>query len=59
MQYALSLALFVSIFGALLLLALQLYGYYRYLTNDKSSFIFWIAQIVRETFLFWVILICR
>ncbi len=58
MQYALSLALFVSIFGALLLLALQLYGYYRYLTNDKSSFIFWIAQIVRETFLFWVILIC-
>ncbi len=58
MQYALSLTLFLAIFGALMLLCLQLYGYYRYLTNDSSSVIFWIAQIVRETLPFWIILVC-
>lgn len=58
MQYALSLILYVVIMGSLLLMALILYGYYRKLTRDESSLIFWIAQIVRETFPFWLILIC-
>lgn len=58
MLYALSLILFFVISGAFLLMALTLYNYYRYLTNDDSSPIFWIAQIVRETFVFWVILYC-
>lgn len=58
MQYALSLILFIVISGAILLLALTLYNYYRYLTNDDSSIIFWIAQIVRETLPFWIILVC-
>lgn len=58
MLYALSLILFYVISGAFLLMALTLYNYYRYLTNDDSSPIFWIAQIVRETFVFWAILYC-
>lgn len=58
MLYALSLILFFVISGAFLLMGLTLYSYYRYLTNDDSSLIFWIAQIVRETFVFWAILYC-
>lgn len=58
MLYALSLILFYVISGAFLLMGLTLYSYYRYLTNDDSSPIFWIAQIVRETFVFWAILYC-
>lgn len=58
MQYALSLILYVAIMGSLLLMALILYEYYRKLTRDESSLIFWIAQIVRETFPFWLTLIC-
>lgn len=58
MQYALCLILFIIIFGAFLLMALVLYNYYRYLTNDESSIIFWIAQIIRETFFFWILLVC-
>lgn len=58
MQYAFSLILFFAISAALLMMALTLYSYYRYLTNDSSSILFWIAQIVRETFIFWVILYC-
>lgn len=58
MLYALSLILFYVISGAFLLMGLTLYSYYRYLTNDDSSPIFWIAQIVRETFVFWAVLYC-
>lgn len=58
MLYTLSLILFFVISGAFLLMGLTLYSYYRYLTNDDSSLIFWIAQIVRETFVFWAILYC-
>lgn len=57
MQYALSLILYVVITGALILMAFTLYIYYRRLTGDKSSPIFWTAQIVRETLPFWIILI--
>ena len=57
MQYALSLILYVVITGALMLMAFTLYSYYRRLTKDHSSLIFWTAQIVRETFPFWIILI--
>lgn len=57
MQYALALILYVVITGALILMALTLYSYYRKLTKDVTSLIFWTAQIVRETFLFWLLLI--
>lgn len=57
MQYALSLILYVAITAALMVLALTLYNYYRYLTRDESSLIFWTAQVVRETLPFWLILI--
>lgn len=57
MQYALALILYVVITGALMLMAFTLYSYYRRLTRDQSSLIFWTAQVVRETFLFWIILI--
>ncbi len=58
MQYALSLIMFYVCSGAVLMMALTLYNYYRYLTNDESSIIFWIAQVIRETLVFWVILYC-
>ncbi|MDE5589823.1 MAG: HAMP domain-containing histidine kinase [Acetatifactor sp.] len=38
-------------------MAFTLYIYYRRLTGDQSSPIFWTAQIVRETLPFWIILI--
>ena len=57
MQYAMALILYVVITGALLLMAFTLYIYYRRLTGDQSSLIFWTAQIVRETLPFWIILI--
>lgn len=57
MQYALALILYVAITVALMVMALTLYSYYRYLTRDESSLIFWTAQIIRETLPFWLILI--
>lgn len=48
-QYALSIILCPVIFFILFLLGMQLYYYYRKLTGDDSSLIFWIAQIIRET----------
>lgn len=57
MQYALALILYVVITGALMVMAFTLYTYYRDLTRDESSLIFWTAQIVRETLPFWIILI--
>ena len=57
MQYALALILYVAITGTFMVMALTLYNYYRKLTRDESSLIFWIAQIVRETLPFWLILI--
>lgn len=57
MQYALALILYVAISAAVMVLAFTLYNYYRYLTNDQSSLIFWIAQIVRETLFFWLAVI--
>lgn len=57
MQYTLALILYVVITTSLMVLALTLYNYYRYLTRDESSLIFWTAQVVRETLPFWVILI--
>lgn len=57
MQYAMALILYVVITGALILMAFTLYIYYRRLTGDQSSPIFWTAQIVRETLPFWIILI--
>lgn len=57
MQYALALILYAAVTLALMVMAITLYNYYRYLTRDESSLIFWTAQIVRETLPFWVILI--
>lgn len=57
MQYALALILYTAVTTALMALAITLYNYYRYLTNDDYSPIFWIAQIVRETLYFWLALI--
>lgn len=57
MQYALALILYVAVTAAVMVLSLTLYNYYRYLTGDESSLIFWTAQIVRETLPFWVLLV--
>lgn len=57
MQYALALILYVAITSALMVMALTLYNYYRYLTGDEYSLIFWTAQVVRETLPFWLILV--
>lgn len=53
-QYALSLILFPVIAYILFLLFVNLYSYYRGLTNDESSVLFWTAQILRETLPIWV-----
>lgn len=57
-QYAFSLILSYLILGALLLMAFTLYTYYRKLTDDETSLIFWLAQIARETFAFWITFLC-
>lgn len=54
-QYALSLILLFAAGFVILMLGVSLYYYYRKLTNDDSSLIFWIAQILRETFPYWMI----
>lgn len=55
-QYALSLIIMFAAGIVILTLGVSLYYYYRKLTNDDSSLIFWIAQILRETFPYWMIL---
>lgn len=47
-QYVVSLILFPVICFIIYLLVKSIYDYYRYLTNDQSSIIFWMAQIARE-----------
>lgn len=56
-QYAFSIILCLVILIALFVMLASLYYYYRRLTGDDSSIIFWIAQIARETFPFWVTVI--
>ncbi len=57
-QYAFFIILYLVLLVALFTMLANLYFYYRRLTGDDSSVIFWIAQIARETFPFWAILIC-
>lgn len=56
-QYALSIILFPAAFFLLFLFLMNLYYYYRRLSNNESSWIFWFAQIVRETLPLWAIVI--
>lgn len=49
LQYTFAIILFPAICLVLFLLGTNLYYYYRRLTGDNSSIIFWFAQIMRET----------
>lgn len=49
LQYTFAIILFPAICFVLFLLGTNLYYYYRRLTGDNSSVIFWLAQIIRET----------
>lgn len=55
-QYALSLIIMFAAGIVIFVLGLSLYTYYRKLTRDDFSLIFWTAQILRETFPYWFIL---
>lgn len=53
--YGMSLVLFASVCIILFYFGYLLYLYYRKLTNDESSLLFWFAQILRETSILWII----
>lgn len=55
--YGMSLVLFASVCIILFYFGYLLYLYYRKLTNDESSLLFWFAQILRETSILWIITI--
>lgn len=55
--YGMSLVLFASVCIILFYFGYLLYLYYRKLTNDESSLLFWFAQILRETSILWTITI--
>lgn len=55
-QYAISLILYPLGCFALFILAANAYSLYRRVTQDESSLIFWLAQIVRDTLGLWGIL---
>lgn len=55
--YGMALILFASACLILYYFGYLLYLYYRKLTNDESSLLFWFAQILRETRTLWVITI--
>lgn len=57
-QYSLSIILFFVVGTVIYLLGFTLYTYYRKLTKDTSSIIFWTAQILRETYPYWIIIVC-
>ena len=56
LQYALSLVIYPTVCIALFLLGTAGYYAYRRMTNDESSFVFWFAQVVRETLPIWIAL---
>lgn len=56
LQYALSLIIYPTVCIALFLLGTAGYYAYRRMTNDESSFVFWFAQVVRETLPIWIAL---
>lgn len=55
--YGMALVLFASVCIILFYFGYLLYLYYRKLTNDESSLLFWFAQILRETSTLWIITI--
>ena len=57
-QYSLSIILFFVIGTVVFVVGTTLYAYYRKLTKDESSIIFWTAQILRETSPYWLIILC-
>lgn len=56
-EYGMSLVLFTVACLILFYFGYILYTYYRKLTNDESSLLFWFAQILRETLNLWIITI--
>lgn len=54
LQYGLSLIIYPTICIVLFLLGANGYYAYRRMTNDESSLIFWLAQVVRDTLPIWV-----